>query len=617
MKSLKKKIIFPVIFLTSLGVFCFSVITFNYFERLIISHYQKLSEEKIDKLVIEIDCDFERWKETMNLLSSLDSVSNLDYEKLKEYVSSNAKFFSEFESILLSDLDGNFLTTGGVSGNIADRDYFKETMKGNTTVSHPILSKSSNNPIIVISAPIKDENGEVKGLIGGTVKLSYITDLINEEKYANNGYAYMMDSTGLMIAHPDKKILYTYDYVLNQDPTLVNFVAKMKQGEEGTEYYLYKNEKKFVSYKPLKTVDFSLAISVIYSDMTLSLLKLKEIIIIASIVFILIITLLLYYHINLIIKPINKLKDYIEIATEGDLSVQSDIDTNDEISLLSNSFNTLIRENKGMLEASVERDKEKSIFFSNISHELKTPLNLIFSTTQLMELHNNNNSLNNAKVDKYIKIFKQNSYRLLRLVNNIIDITKIDSGFIDLNFQNRNIVEVVENITLSTVNYIESQSKEIIFDTEIEEKIMAFDPDAMERIILNLISNAIKFTNANDIIQVSIFDKNQSIVISVKDTGIGIPEDKQKIIFERFAQVDSLLTRKKEGSGIGLTLVKSLVEMHGGSIHLISGSNEGSEFIVEIPVNLVASEESSHKYREIDSELYVEKINIEFSDIYY
>ena len=147
-------------------------------------------------------------------------------------------------------------------------------------------------------------------------------------------------------------------------------------------------------------------------------------------------------------------------------------------------------------------------------------------------------TLKSTKINKHINIMKQNCYRLLRLVNNLIDITKIDSGFIELNLQNKNIVEIIENITLSTVEYAESKSRTIIFDTDVEEKIIAFDPEQMERIILNLISNAVKFTKPNDKIEVKIYDGLDNIIISVEDTGIGIPKEKQEMIFERFRQVD-------------------------------------------------------------------------------
>ncbi|HCQ90568.1 MAG TPA: hypothetical protein DIU45_13550, partial [Clostridium sp.] len=123
--------------------------------------------------------------------------------------------------------------------------------------------------------------------------------------------------------------------------------------------------------------------------------------------------------------------------------------------------------------------------------------------------------------------------------------------------------EFIEDITMSVANYIERKNISLIFDTEIEEKIACFDPNKMERIILNLLSNAVKFTPKGGTIYVDIRDEKDKVKIIVRDTGVGIPKDKQEIIFERFRQVDNLLTRNQEGSGIGLSLTKSLVEMHG------------------------------------------------------
>ena len=128
--------------------------------------------------------------------------------------------------------------------------------------------------------------------------------------------------------------------------------------------------------------------------------------------------------------------------------------------------------------------------------KLRTPLNVIFGSAQMIELYSKNNIIckNTKIIGKYSKSRKQNSYRMLRLVNNLIDLTKIDSGFLKLNMQNYNIVNIVEDITLSVAEYIESKNINIVFDTDVEEKYMACDVDMIERIILNLLSNADKFT---------------------------------------------------------------------------------------------------------------------------
>jgi signal transduction histidine kinase len=172
----------------------------------------------------------------------------------------------------------------------------------------------------------------------------------------------------------------------------------------------------------------------------------------------------------------------------------------------------------------------------------------------------------------------------------------------------------VENITLSVAKFIQDKNLSLTFDTEAEEKIIACDPDKIERIILNLLSNAVKFTPAGVNIFVNISMKDEKIFISVKDDGIGIPNEMKDLIFERFIQIDKSALRNKEGSGIGLSLVKCLVEMQGGSVKLISEYGKGSEFILEFPDCLLPGDESPAFFNETDH--YIDKINIEFSDIY-
>ncbi|QXM07150.1 MASE3 domain-containing sensor histidine kinase [Crassaminicella indica] len=266
-------------------------------------------------------------------------------------------------------------------------------------------------------------------------------------------------------------------------------------------------------------------------------------------------------------------------------------------------------ENERLLREAREYDKLRNEFFANISHELRTPLNVILGTLQLLEIYIDNKSL-----EKYVHIMRQNCNRLLRLVNNLIDITKIDTGFFEIKPKNINIISLIEEITLSVADYIENKGIIFLFDTEVEEKIIACDPDKIERIILNLLSNAIKFTDAGGTIKVSIYDGEESIRISIKDTGIGIPKEECERVFDRFRQVDKTLRRNHEGSGIGLSLVKSLVNLHKGKIYVKSEYGIGSEFIIEFPVQTSPEEKSMpDEHKEWGC---IERIHIEFSDIY-
>lgn len=274
---------------------------------------------------------------------------------------------------------------------------------------------------------------------------------------------------------------------------------------------------------------------------------------------------------------------------------------------------------KYKLKQALKYDKLKTEFIANISHELKTPLNIILSIVQLFQLKKRESKHIEDNVSKrYVNVVTQNCYRLLRLINNLIDISRIDVGHLKMNFGNYDIVKIVEDITMSTVEHIESKNLKLVFDTDVEEKIIGVDRENMERIMLNLLSNAIKCSKTNGVIWVNIYDDNNFIKISVKDNGIGIPEDMQKRIFERFVQSSPLFTRTYEGSGIGLSLVKALVDAHGGSICVRSKVGVGSEFIVSLPNRLSKKDPTflKSKLMEDNNSYNVDRIKIEFSDIY-
>lgn len=276
-----------------------------------------------------------------------------------------------------------------------------------------------------------------------------------------------------------------------------------------------------------------------------------------------------------------------------------------------------IEEEKRIIDEMQKYDKLKTEFFSNISHELRTPLNVIFCAVQLMELNLNDdeNPICQTLVKKNVMSIKQNSLRLLRLVNNLIDITKIDAQAFEINLHNNDLVLVVQEIVFSVSDYVTTKGLKLVFHSDIEEKIMAFDEDKIERIMLNLISNAIKFSPIGENIYVDIFGRGNHVCIKVKDMGIGIPTDHMQDIFLRFYQISPVNTRLREGSGIGLSIVKSLVEMHQGSITVESEYGKGTTFTIELPATLLP-EDAANKEEFKDRHERIENIQLEFSDIY-
>lgn len=301
----------------------------------------------------------------------------------------------------------------------------------------------------------------------------------------------------------------------------------------------------------------------------------------------------------------------------GIIIILQDISDRKKVERMLQSYNNeleeKIKERTLELEAA---NSAKSEILANVSHELRTPLNVIHSAAQLFSIYLKDDTIyNKENATRHLRAIKQNCLRLIRLVNNVLDSTKIDAKHLEIYVENYDIVDVVSRIVASITEYTSQRGIILSFITEIDTKVIAFDINAIERIILNLISNAIKFTKKNGHITVSISEKTGFIILSIKDDGIGIPEDLHNAIFERFKQVNNLLTRQHEGSGLGLAITKTLVEMHNGKIYVKSEKGNGSEFIIEMPSSVI---ESSTKNVNLDNsnQNLIDRVKVEFSDIY-
>ena len=269
--------------------------------------------------------------------------------------------------------------------------------------------------------------------------------------------------------------------------------------------------------------------------------------------------------------------------------------------------------NKKLYQMAKEREQLKTDFIANMSHELRTPLNIITSASMLLEMKSQKEETVSSEyiLDKLNRI-NQSSNRLRRLINNLIDISKFDSGFIECKCKNENIVYVVEDIVHEVVDYAKEKNIELIFDTEEEEIISFIDKEKIERVILNLLSNAIKFTNENGKIEVYMKSDDNFIYITIKDNGIGISKEKIDHIFQRFYQVDNLLSRGSEGSGIGLCIVDEIIRMHGGKINIESEINKGTTF--EIVLNVSKSNFIDKEEEKTDRNIK-DIVKVEMSDI--
>ena len=244
-----------------------------------------------------------------------------------------------------------------------------------------------------------------------------------------------------------------------------------------------------------------------------------------------------------------------------------------------------LKKNELLYNKIIEKEKKKNNYFINLSHELRTPLNVILSVEQLITvLNEKDESIDRSKISHYMGVLRSNSNRLLKLINDIIDTSKIESGTYKLDIAEHDIVYRVEEVALSMKDFIESKGLELIIDPKIEEKIIECDIDDIEKCLINIIGNAVKFTPSGGTIEINIEDFVNKVKISISDTGIGIDKKNIDEIFNRFGQLYNKKSEEFGGSGIGLELTKHLIVLHNGNLEVESELGKGSTFTIMLPV---------------------------------
>jgi response regulator RpfG family c-di-GMP phosphodiesterase/signal transduction histidine kinase len=225
-------------------------------------------------------------------------------------------------------------------------------------------------------------------------------------------------------------------------------------------------------------------------------------------------------------------------------------------------------------------DELKNQFFANVNHELRTPLTLILAP--LSPMIDEKMGRITAKQKDTLVTMRHNSLKLLKLINNLLDLTKMEEGKMRLKIRKVEFVEYI-NAQLTSVKPLADQKGITLYFQHPPHPVeIIIDPDHFEKVILNLLSNALKFTSRDDRITVYIEENKSTIKLIVEDTGIGIPSDMLKNVFDRFSQVDGSLSRPHEGTGIGLALAYEIVNIHGGKIFVESELGKGSKFHVEM-----------------------------------
>ena len=291
-----------------------------------------------------------------------------------------------------------------------------------------------------------------------------------------------------------------------------------------------------------------------------------------SIVSILLITIALMQNISRkIVNPIKKITDATKKVASGDFTIELETKRDDEIGELTHNFNKMVKELNSI--ECLQKD-----FINNVSHEIKTPISSIQGFAKLLEA----DDLSKEERKEYAEIIKEESDRLLYLSTNILKLAKLENQERIINKTKFNIAEQIRR----TISVLEPKWKEknIKFNVSLKEQEFLGEKDLMYQVWMNIIENSIKFSKQDGQIDVKMKTNQDSIIVEIKDYGIGMEEEEAKKIFDRFYQVDKSHT--KPGAGLGMTIAKRIVELSGGKIEVTSKLNESTTFIVTLPSKL-------------------------------
>lgn len=365
------------------------------------------------------------------------------------------------------------------------------------------------------------------------------------------------------------------------DKDLINKKINLNKLIYGTKhgaYYEVQGDMGGIFKEPMITVGTPMVINEQYigivfistpvTDLLLTVEKSYQIIILFTVFAIIGAFILVYLFSKKISLPLTEINKAAKVMASGNFKKRIDINTKDEIGQLANVLND-------MAENLYQQEKRRREFISNISHDIRSPLTSMRGFLQAII----DGTIPEEKKEKYIHIVLEETERLTTLANNILDINKLE----DVDNIDRNITfdinELIRRIIISFEARVVSKQLNVNISFAEKETFVFADLEKIQRVIYNLIDNAIKFTENNKGIFISTIIKNDKVFISIKDEGVGISEEDQKRIFDRFYKADYSRGKDKKGSGLGLSIVKEFILSQGENITLKSELNKGSEFV--------------------------------------
>ncbi|WP_084655742.1 sensor histidine kinase [Andreesenia angusta] len=273
-----------------------------------------------------------------------------------------------------------------------------------------------------------------------------------------------------------------------------------------------------------------------------------------------------------VLRPLDSFSEAILRISEGDLDYKIEINTNDEFNDLAETFNSMTHKLK-------EADSHRKDFIAYVSHELKTPLSTIKLLSETM-VHDENMNIDICK--EFMEDISSESDRLTNIVNDLLTLMELEITEMKIDFEMANLKAIAEKVH-SNMTHLAAE-KDIDFRLSVAEELeFKFDPDRIKQTLINIISNAIKYTDRGGTVELKLYSEYDSVVVEISDNGIGIPEESLPHIFDRFYRVDKARARATGGSGLGLSIANQIVSLHGGKIEVESKLGEGTTIKIRLP----------------------------------